>query len=305
MIKVTPLHPHVGAEVKGVDLTRPVGGDVLSAIIEAFNRHAVLVFPGQAISNEHQIAFTRNFGPLETASDFAGNGRRIAEPQVVDISNLDKHGHLLTTDDRLRFFNLGNQLWHTDSTYKYVTSIASLLSAREVPPEKGETEFADMRAAYDALSPALQAELEHLVAEHSIFYSRSLIDFQKAHFNDAIYAKYPPVRQVMVRRHPGSQRMTLFLGSHASHVIGWPIDKGRKLIAELMAVATRPEFVYRHRWKVHDLVMWDNRCTMHRARPYDDLLHRRVMHRTTVQDIGNTVDVACAEGRPLQLDAAA
>jgi alpha-ketoglutarate-dependent 2,4-dichlorophenoxyacetate dioxygenase len=305
MISVTLLHPHIGAEIRGVDLTRPLAADELGAITDAFNRHAVLVFPGQGISNEQQIAFTRNFGPLETASDFAGSGRRIAQPEVVDISNLDRHGNMLTADDRLRFFNLGNQLWHTDSTYKYVTSIASLLSAREVPPENGETEFADMRAAYDALPPALQAELEDLVAEHSIFYSRSLIDFQKAQFNDAIYTKYPPVRQVMVRRHPGSHRMTLFLGSHASHVIGWPIDKGRKLIAELMAVATQPEFVYHHRWKAQDLVMWDNRCTMHRARPYDDLVHRRVMHRTTVQDIGNTVDVARAEGRPLRLDAAA
>lgn len=305
MITVTPLHPHVGAEVKGVDLRTPLPPETVRAIVEAFDRHAVLVFPGQAITNEQQVAFTRNFGPLETASDFAGNGRRIAEPEVVDISNLDKHGNMLSSDDRLRFFNLGNQLWHTDSTYKYVTSIASLLSAREVPPEKGETEFADMRAAYDALSPALKAELAELVAEHSIYYSRSLIDFQKAQFNDAIYTKYPPVRQVMVRRHPGSGRLTLFLGAHASHVIGWPIEKGRKLIAELMAVATRPEFVYRHHWKVHDLVMWDNRCTMHRARPYDDLVHRRVLHRTTVQDIGNTVDVARHEGRPLRLDVAA
>jgi alpha-ketoglutarate-dependent 2,4-dichlorophenoxyacetate dioxygenase len=305
MITVTPLHPHVGAEVRGVDLRAPVPAEVVGVITEAFNTHAVLVFPSQAITNEQQIAFTRNFGPLETASDFAGAGRRIAEPEVVDISNLDKHGDMLSGDDRLRFFNLGNQLWHTDSTYKYVTSIASLLSAREVPPEKGETEFADMRAAYDALSPAVKAEIEDLVAEHSIYYSRSLIDFQKAQFNDAIYTKYPPVRQVMVRRHPGSQRLTLFLGAHASHVIGWPIEKGRKLIAELMAVATRPEFVYRHHWRVHDLVMWDNRCTMHRARPYDDLMHRRVLHRTTVQDVGNTVDVARAAGRPLKLDAAA
>ncbi len=305
MITVTPLHLHIGGEVRGVDLRIPVPAADIQAIVDAFNKHAVLVFPGQAITNEQQIAFTRNFGPLETASDFAGSGRRIAEPEVVDISNLDKHGNMLSQDDRLRFFNLGNQLWHTDSTYKSVTSIASLLSAREVPPERGETEFADMRAAYDSLSPALKAEIEDLVAEHSIYYSRSLIDFQKAQFNDAIYTKYPPVRQVMVRRHPGSQRKTLFLGAHASHVIGWPVEKGRKLIAELMEVATRPEFVYRHSWKVHDLVMWDNRCSMHRARPYDDLRHRRVMHRTTVQDAGNSVDIARAEGRMLALDAAA
>ncbi|HEY0526446.1 MAG TPA: TauD/TfdA family dioxygenase [Stellaceae bacterium] len=285
-LRVTPLHPHIGAEIVGVDLTRPMPADVFAEIEAAFNRHAVLVFPDQPLTDERQIAFSRHFGPLEVTPNYAGDKLRI-RADVADISNLDHEGRVLSADDRRRVFNLGNQLWHTDSSFKRVPAKCSLLSAREIPPTGGETEFADMRAAYDALSEERKRQLDGLVAEHSIYYSRSRIGF--GNFNDDISRQLPPVPQLLVRRHPGSGRKNLYLASHASHVIGWPVEQGRALIDELIAFATQPRFVYSHRWRVGDLVMWDNRCTMHRGRPYDETC-RRVMHRTTVSDTANSVE---------------
>ena len=285
-LRVTPLHQHIGAEIVGVDLTRPVPADVFAEIEAAFNRHAVLVFPDQALTDEQQIAFSRHFGPLEVTPNYAGDKLRI-RADIADISNLDHEGRVLSADDRRRVFNLGNQLWHTDSSFKRVPAKCSLLSAREIPPTGGETEFADMRAAYDALSEERKRQLDGLVAEHSIYYSRSRIGF--GDFNDDISRQLPPVPQLLVRRHSGSGRKNLYLASHASHVIGWPLEQGRALIDELIAFATQPRFVYSHRWRVGDLVMWDNRCTMHRGRPYDETC-RRVMHRTTVSDTANSVE---------------
>jgi len=288
-IAVTPLHPYIGAELRGVDLTRPVPPDDLAQIDAAFLRHAVLVFPGQTLSDEQQIAFSRHFGPLETSPDYAGSKKsRLARREVSDISNLDAEGRVMSADDKRLLFNRGNQLWHTDSSFKFVPARCSLLSAREIPPEGGETEFADLRAAYDALPEERQRALEGLVAEHSIFRSRALIGFSE--FNEEIRNELPPVPQLLVRRHPGSGRKTLYLASHASHILGWPVEEGRRLIEELVAFATEPRFVYQHRWRVGDLVMWDDRCTMHRGRPYDDTKYRRDMHRTTVSDEINSVE---------------
>jgi alpha-ketoglutarate-dependent 2,4-dichlorophenoxyacetate dioxygenase len=287
-IRVTPLHPHIGAELSGVDLREPLSPETFAEIETALNRHAVLVFPDQKLSDEQQIAFSLLFGPLEVNPNYAGEKQRLADRQIADISNVNAEGRIQSPDDRRRMFNLGNQLWHTDSSFKYVPAKCSLLSAREIPPSGGETEFADLRAAWDALPPERQAELEGLIAEHSIFRSRSLIGF--ADFNDDIYKQLPPVPQVVVRRHPGSGRKTLYLASHASHVIGRPVEEGRRLIEALIAFATQPHFVYQHRWRIGDLVIWDNRCTMHRGRPYDAATHRRVLHRTTVSDGVNTVE---------------
>jgi alpha-ketoglutarate-dependent 2,4-dichlorophenoxyacetate dioxygenase len=198
---------------------------------------------------------------------------------------------VLARDDRRNLFNLGNQLWHTDSSFKRIPAKCSLLSARELPSPGpmggGETEFADMRAAWDALPEARKCQLDGLAVEHSIFRSRSQIGF--ADFNDAIFKELPPVRQALVRHHRYSGRTSLYLASHASHIIGRPVEEGRALIEELIAFATQPQFVYRHRWTVGDLVIWDNRCTMHRGRPYDDT-QRRVLHRTTVSDYANTLE---------------
>ena len=198
---------------------------------------------------------------------------------------------MLARDDRRNLFNIGNQLWHTDSSFKHTPAKCSLLSARELPSSGpmggGETEFADLRAAWDALPDARKRKLQGLVVEHSIFRSRSQLGF--ADFNDEIYKQVPPVPQALVRHHRYSGRTSLYLASHASHVIGWPVEKGRALIEELIAFATQPQFVHQHRWTVGDLVMWDNRCTMHRGRPYDDT-QRRVLHRTTVSDVANTLE---------------
>ena len=288
-ISVTPLHPAFGAEVRGVDLTAPVGAGAFAEIEAAFNRYAVLVFPDQCITDEQQMAFSRLFGPLEISPIYVGEKRRrLKHAEVSDISNLNAEGEVMAATELRRLYNLGNRLWHTDSSFKYVPARASLLSAREIPPEGGETEYADMRAAYDALPQDKQRELEGLVAEHSIFHSRSLHGFTA--FNEDIRREMPPVAQVMTRTHPGSGRKTLYIASHASHVVGWPIEKGRALIEELIGFATQPQFVYRHRWHVGDLVMWDDRCTMHRGRPYDEAKYRRVLHRTTVSDEINSVE---------------
>jgi alpha-ketoglutarate-dependent 2,4-dichlorophenoxyacetate dioxygenase len=289
-IELTPLHPTLGAEVRRVDLTRPVMPEVFAEIDEAFNRYGILVFPAQPVTDAQQLEFSRLFGPLEVNPNYAGAKMRL-RPDIADISNLDAEGRVLARDDRRNLFNLGNQLWHTDSSFKRIPAKCSLLSARELPcpgpAGGGETEFADLRAAWDALPEARQRELEGLVVEHSIFRSRSQIGF--ADFNDEIFKQLPPVTQTLVRHHPASGRTSLYLASHASHVVGWPVEEGRALIEELIAFATQPQFVYRHRWTVGDLVIWDNRCTMHRGRPYDDT-QRRVLHRTTVSDIANTLE---------------
>jgi len=288
-IEVTPLHPTLGAEVRGVDLTRPVMPAVFDEIEAAFNRHGILLFPEQPVTDEQQLAFSGLFGPLEVNPNYAGAKMRL-RPDVADISNLDPEGRVLPRDDRRNLFNLGNQLWHTDSSFKRIPAKCSLLSARELPSPGpmggGETEFADMRAAWDALPDARKRALYGLVVEHSIFRSRSRIGF--ADFNDAIFKELPPVHQALVRHHRYSGRTSLYLASHASHIIGSPVEEGRALLEELIAFATQPQFVYRHHWTVGDLVIWDNRCTMHRGRPYDDT-QRRVLHRTTVSDYANTL----------------
>ena len=289
-IQVSQLHPTLGAEVRGVDLTLAVTPEVFAEIEAAFNRDGILVFPEQPVSDEQQLAFSRLFGPLEVNPNYAGAKMRL-RPDIADISNLDAEGRVLARDDRRNLFNLGNQLWHTDSSFKRIPAKCSLLSARELPSSGpvggGETEFADLRAAWDALPEARKRELDGLVVEHSIFRSRSQIGF--ADFNDEIFKQLPPVPQALVRHHPASGRTSLYLASHASHVIGWPVERGRALLEELIAFATQPQFVYQHRWTVGDLVIWDNRCTMHRGRPYDDT-QRRVLHRTTVSDRANTLE---------------
>src|ERR1700756_2366466 len=243
VIELTPLHPTLGAEVRGVDLTRTVTADVFAEIEAAFNRYGILVFPQQPVSDEQQLAFSQLFGPLEVNPNYAGAKMRL-RPDIADISNLDAKGQVLARDDRRNLFNIGNQLWHTDSSFKRIPAKCSLLSARELPSSGGETEFADLRAAWDALPEPRKRELNGLVVEHSIFRSRSQIGF--ADFNDEIYRQLPPGPQALVRHHPASGRPSLYLASHASHIIGWPVEKGRGLIEELIAFATQPQLVYQH-----------------------------------------------------------
>ena len=280
------------ARVTGLELSKPLDDGDFGQVRDAFHRYAVLVVPEQPLSDEQQIAFSERFGSLEV-SIRKDRPRAVERAEVSDLSNVDADGRLYAPDDERAIYNAGNRLWHSDSSFKRVPAMASLLSGREVPPHGGETEYADLRAAWDALPADRKRGLEALVAEHSFVYSRGLIGYDQ--FTDAERAIVPPVQQAVVRTHPATGRKSLYLGSHASHIIGRPVEEGRALLKELLEFATQPQFVYSHVWKRNDLVMWDNRCVLHRGRPWDEQRHRRVMHRTTVAGAGPTV----VDGRPI------
>jgi alpha-ketoglutarate-dependent 2,4-dichlorophenoxyacetate dioxygenase len=286
-ISVKQVHPVFVGEVSGVDLRAPIDRTTVQALSDAINQHGVLVFHDQFISDAQQMAFSRNFGELETT---VRNYRKDFVPRldlhVADISNLDERSRVLPNDDRRRLNALGNRLWHSDSSFKRIPARFSLLSARVIPDEGGETQFADMRAAWDALPAKMQAQLEGLICEHTQLFSRGRIGFTD--YAEEERAKMAPVPQVLVRTHPGSGRKSLFLSSHAGAIRGMEVPEARVLLMDLMEHATQREFVYTHRWKVGDVVMWDNRCTMHRAREYDET-QVRDMHRTTVSDGRPTV----------------
>lgn len=276
------------AEVTGIDIAAGVPGAVAAQIETAMDRYAVLVFPGQDLTDEQQYAYSQHFGPMETATgDIARVEDRRLSMDINDISNLDRNGEVLTRDDRRRLFGLGNMLWHSDSSFKPTPAKYSLLSARVIPGEGGNTEFADMRAAWDDLDPETQAQCMGLVTEHSQLYSRGSLGF--VDFTDDERAKWAPVPQRLVRRHPGSGRLCLYLASHAGAIQGWPVPEARMFLKDLTEHATQRDYVYAHRWRQHDLVMWDNRAVMHRARRYDHT-QRRDMHRTTVADSAPTLE---------------
>jgi alpha-ketoglutarate-dependent 2,4-dichlorophenoxyacetate dioxygenase len=284
---VNPRRDDFVAELTGVDIAAGVSNAVAAEIEAAMDRYAVLILPGQVITDEQQYAFSQNFGPMETATgDFLLSKDRRLSMDINDISNLDKNGEVLARDDRARLFGLGNMLWHTDSSFKSTPAKYSLLSARVIPEEGGNTEFADMRAAWDDLDPKIQAECMGLVAEHSQMYSRGSLGF--ADFTDEERTRFAPVPQRLVRRHAGSGRLCLYLASHAGAIRGWPVPEARLFLKDLTEHATQREYVYSHRWRPNDLVIWDNRAVMHRARRYDHT-KRRDLHRTTVADSAPTL----------------
>jgi alpha-ketoglutarate-dependent 2,4-dichlorophenoxyacetate dioxygenase len=284
---IARLHPLFVAEFDGLDLSRPIDERTFETVRSTLDKHAVGVFRGPVLAEDVQIAFARCFGTLEARAVLTTGVVRRINQQLADISNLDENNTPLAQQDRRRMFALGNQLWHTDSSFKRTPAKYSLLHAHAVPPEGGETQFVDTRAAYDALPPKMKAKIEGLVAEHSIFTSRAKLGFTD--FSEEERRSMPAVHRSLVRLHPGSGRKALYLASHASHIVGWPVPDGRMLIHELMEHATQPQFVYTHQWKVGDLVIWDNRCTLHRGRPYDEANHRRDMRRATVQDLAPEV----------------
>jgi alpha-ketoglutarate-dependent 2,4-dichlorophenoxyacetate dioxygenase len=293
-MEIRQLHPHFVGEVSAIDLSLPLSPAGVRAVQEAIDRYAVLVFHDQHLSDDQLRDFAAKFGKLEIGRSAAEGGkRRLALPEIGDISNLDELGRLRTRDDRRRLDSLGNRIWHTDASYMPVPVVLGMLHAVAVPPASGlgggETEFADMRAAYDALSEKLREVIDSLVAEHDVFWSRGQIGFTE--FLPGEREKYPPSRQRLVRRHPGSRRKTLYLSAHASHIVGWPVPEGRILLYDLNLHATRPEFVYSHKWRVGDMVIWDNRCTMHRGRSHDDA-HPRDLRRATTLDTASTLDEA-------------
>jgi len=292
--EIRQLHPLFVGEVSGMDLSQPVDAASVRAIWEAIDRYAVLVFHDQQLSDEQLRDFAGKFGQVEIGRSAAEGGkRRLALPEIGDISNLDESGQLRDRNDRRRLDSLGNRIWHTDASYMPVPVVLGILHAVAVPPASalggGQTEFADMRAAYDALPQIMQDEIDGLVAEHDIFWSRGQIGF--TNFLPGEREKYPPSQQRLVRRHRGSKRKSLYLSAHASHIVGWPVPEGRILLYDLNLHATRPEFVYSHNWQVGDLVIWDNRCTMHRGRPHDDT-HARDLRRATTLDVASTLDEA-------------
>ena len=291
-ITIRQLHDHFVGEVSGVDLSKPLSQGDIEAIEAGMDRYAVLIFHDQPLSDEQQVAFSRNFGEIELA--VGGNvtkpeDRRLAV-ELADVSNLAEDNNILKHGDRRALFNLGNQLWHSDSSFRTVPAKYSILSARKIPKTGGNTEFADMRAAYDALDDETKAEIEDLICEHSLLYSRAILGFTD--WTEAERKTFQPVQQRLVRTHPVTGRKSLFLASHAGTITGWLMPEARALLRDLTEHATESRFVHVHEWRRHDLVMWDNRQTMHRVRRFRQTEEVRDMRRTTIKGDGPTVRVS-------------
>ena len=288
-ITIYPVTPGFAAEVGDVDLSRPLSDAVFAEIQTAFWKYAVLVFPGQALTSQQHLDFSARFGPVEnerTLDPRATPTRYTGE--FADISNLDAQGKIWGETSRQRMYKAGNKLWHTDSSFKRLPALCSLLYSRTIAPIGGHPEFADQRAAYDALPDAMKQKLHGLVAEHCIAHSRARNGFTE--FNDDEKRRLPPVPQVLVRTIPQNGRKSLYVASHAGRIFGMPEAEGRALIDELIAHVTQRQFIYTHRWRAGELVMWDNRCTMHRGTDYDDLRWVRDMQRVTISDIANSCE---------------
>ena len=284
-----PAAPNFVGELSGIDPTKPLAPQQISAIEAGMARFAVLILRNQPLTDDQQIAFSRYFGPLEDATGDLVQGEARRLPMALnDISNLDRDGRIRARDDRARLFGLGNRLWHSDSSFKPIPARFSLLSARTIPATGGNTEFADMRAAWDTLDRATQSEIRDLVTHHSQLYSREVLGFA---FTDADRERWAPVRQRLVRRHAETGRLSLYLSAHIGEIEGLPMPEARALLRDLTEHATQRERTHAHVWQQNDLVIWDNRITMHRARPFpaDEM---RDMRRTTVADEAPTLQQA-------------
>lgn len=285
-ISVKQLHPLFMAEVDGVDLGH-LDEPTQVAIEGAIDRHAVLVFRGQTLDDDQLLALGRRFGSIAAPRN-PRSERRLKHAELADVSNLDAKSDFRKREDHRRLDALGNQLWHSDASFRPISGALSMLYAHIVPPRGGDTEFADLRAAYDDLDIETKAAIDGLVAEHSIFHSRGQLGH--ADYTEAERKSLPSVHHPLVRVHPGSKRKTLYMGAHASHIVGWPMPEGRLLLRDLMDHATQRRFTFAHKWSVGDLVIWDNRCTLHRGRPYEDHKHKRDLRRVTTQDLASVAD---------------
>jgi alpha-ketoglutarate-dependent 2,4-dichlorophenoxyacetate dioxygenase len=277
------LHSCFAAEVGPIELRRAYDADTLAGIRAGMDEYAVLVFRDQPFTDEDQLAFARHLdGELHTKTGARVLVKsRLGNEAVADISNLDEDGEIMKSDDRRRMYSLGNRLWHTDASFQDPPGRYSMLSARVVPSVGADTEFADTRAAYDALDPETQARLQGLRVHHSIAHSRQMLGFE---FSAEEAAALPGAVHPLIRVLPRSNRRSLYVASHASCIVDWPVPEGRLLLRDLIEHATQREFVYRHAWRVGDLVIWDNRATMHRATPFDDAKYRRELRRVTTLD---------------------
>jgi alpha-ketoglutarate-dependent 2,4-dichlorophenoxyacetate dioxygenase len=288
-ITLYPYTDNFAAEIGDVDLAQPLSDAVFEEIRQAFWKYAVLVFPGQNLTPEQHLAFSARFGPVEK--------ERTLDPKATptrysgafaDISNLDANGNIWGESSRQRMYKAGNKLWHTDSSFKRLPSLCSLLYSRTIAPIGGHTYFADQRAAYDALPADMKQKLQGLVAEHCIAHSRLRSGFTE--FNEDEKKRLPPVPQMLVRTLPQNGRKSLYVASHAGRILGMPDGEGRALIDQLIAHATQPQFTHIHRWRANELILWDNRCTMHRGGDYDDLRWVRDMQRVTISDVANSCE---------------
>lgn len=281
-LHLRPLHPLLAAEASGLDLRSPLARDTVREIEAAMDRYAVLVWHEQPFTEAEQVAFARQFGPLDLGLRKARRGQhRFGYEELIDISNVTAQGEVAGREHAKIVSNLANQLWHSDSSFQQPAAAYSMLSAVVIPSSGGDTEFCDLRAAYDALPLDLKSEIEDLESEHYAFQTRLWLG--DTSYTEGELKSMPPVRWPLVRTHPGSRRKVLWVGAHATHIVGWTLAEGRVLLADLLEHATQREFVYRHRWRVGDLVMWDNRCVLHRGRRFD-LTERRELRRTTTED---------------------
>ncbi len=282
-IAIAPLHTLFGARLDGVHLKRDRSEPVMAAIEAAMDIYAVCALPGQNLSDDEQLAVSELLGDLSRALNPGRSKTQAARlrSELYDISNLDENHGILAEQDRRRQWRESDKLWHTDRSFIAAETTYSLLSGRLVPPEGGDTGFADMRAVYDDLPEATKRKIENLHCEHSVWHSRALCGGKD--FRADEIAAMPPVVQPMVRVHPRTGRKSIVLASHASHILGWPADESRAFLDELMAFATQPQYTFYYRWSAGDLVIWDNRCTMHRGTQFDDKMYKRDMRRTTVQ----------------------
>jgi len=291
-VSIRQVHGTFAGEVSGIDCGSPLTGEEVAAVEAGMDKHAVLVFRDQNITDEQQLAFTRHLGELENYNT-GGHIRKRTDarlgPGIADFSNLDRNGRIISAEDRVWFFKLGDRLWHSDSSFRPIPAKYSLLSGRILPSWGANTQFADMRAAYDALDVRTKAEVQDLVCEHSLIYSREAIGFTD--LTDEEREAFKPVRQRLVRTHPVTGRKSLFLSSHAGAIVGWTIPEARMFLRDLTEHATQREFVYSHEWKLHDLVIWDNRTTVHRARRFDRNEVRDVRRTTLAGDVA-TIDQA-------------
>jgi alpha-ketoglutarate-dependent 2,4-dichlorophenoxyacetate dioxygenase len=289
-----------GAEIQGADLHREPDSELLAAVEQAMAEHAVVVLRGQAISDEEQIRFSRAFGPLELPPHMGLKRsqqhvlQRRIRPEMYDVANIDENGDLLPYESLKMASNRANEEFHTDSSFNALPTKWSLLSARIVPPAGADTLYADTRAAYDALPAQLKAKAEGAVAEHYFWKTRSRAGFDT--ITEEMRRAMPPVPQRVVRVLPESGRKALLIDNHATHVLGWSVEEGQRFLDELNAFATQPQFVYRHQWRAGDLVIWDNRCTLHRATPYDIFKFKRDMRRTTINESGPEISSTAALG---------
>jgi alpha-ketoglutarate-dependent 2,4-dichlorophenoxyacetate dioxygenase len=292
-ITMRQVGPCFAAEVDGLDLGKPLSREEIDAVHAGMDRYAVLVFHDQKITDEQQLAFTLSLGDIEHSigTSLRGPNEYRLPTTFADVSNLNKDNKVFARDDRPRLFGLGNRLWHSDSSFKVTPAKYSLLRAVSIPSKGGNTEYADMRAGYDALDEERKAEIEDLVCEHSQLYSRAILGFTD--FTEEERERFKPVRQCLVRTHPVTKRKSLYLASHAGGIIGWPVPEARAFLRDLIEHATQRQFVYAHKWTVNDLVMWDNRQTMHRARPFP-ANEPRDMRRTTLAGDGPTAPQAAA-----------